>query len=388
MAASDNGPEVSDSDWSNAGNWELGVPESTNNVVIRNVTNAPHVNTTGAVCNNLTIYPSASLTIDAGQALTINSALANNGLLTIESSEVNSSGSLIVNGTSAGNVTYNRIMPGSAWHYISSPVSLTSPPSGFFYAWNEVAGNWNPGSTVTPVSGIGYTLQTIGNSISFTGSLVSEDFEINATSPYRYNDYITGSEHNYDSRSFVQSTDGSHSGAITRSLTNYGGGGWNLLGNPYTSAMSVSAFIDENYKITPANSQFDPNYVALYLYNGSTYRYVAKSTGWPGGDYLNENYIQTGQGFFVLAMNDNSTYTFKRSMQGHDTDVSLLKSAKVESRWPGLQLKVSFGENENCTTIVFDESMTLGLDPGYDVGLMSYGPGAGIYTALVGGQRY
>ena len=27
--------------------------------------------------------------------------------------------------------------------------------------------------------------------------------------------------------------------------------------------------------------------------------------------------------------------------------------------------------------------MTVGLDPGYDIGLMSYGPGAGIYTALV-----
>jgi hypothetical protein len=35
------------------------------------------------------------------------------------------------------------------------------------------------------------------------------------------------------------------------------------------------------------------------------------------------------------------------------------------------------------TTIVFGEKMSVGLDPGYDVGLMSYGPGAGIYTVLV-----
>ncbi len=58
----------------------------------------------------------------------------------------------------------------------------------------------------------------------------------------------------------------------------------------------------------PANyGQFDPNYVALYLFNGSSYRYVSNPIGnWLNGTALDENFIQAGQGFFVLAMNDYS----------------------------------------------------------------------------------
>ena len=98
---------------------------------------------------------------------------------------------------------------------------------------------------------------------------------------------------------------------------------------------------------------------------------------------MNENYIQAGQGFFVLAMNDVSLFTFRPSMRGHDTDVLLLKSAKTDESWPGLQLKVRFGEKESSTLIVYNDNMTAGLDPGYDVGQFSAGPDVEIYTSLV-----
>ncbi len=380
-----------DSDWTNAGNWELAVPESTTNVIIGNVTNAPHVTTSSASCNNLTIDPSASLTIDAGQALTINSALANNGLLTIESSSVTSSGSLIVTGASTGNVTYNRQMRTEAndgdYHYFSSPVASNSATNSTkvsaVWQWNEVTGGWSTLNITSLQSGIGYNLDQTTESdglISFTGPLVTIDpILVDATSPY--NDEIDGTELNYDLRTFVQG-DG-HSGTTPRSLTNYGGGGWNMLGNPYTSAILVSDFITANL------TRFDPNYVAVYLYDGtsaghSSYYYIGNPVeGWgdeiPGG----QAHVQVGQGFFVLAMNDYSTFTFNKDMQDHNTSAVMLKSAGAKDRWPGLQLKVRSGENENKTTIVFNEDMTVGLDPGYDVGLMSYGPGAGIYTALV-----
>ena len=163
----------------------------------------------------------------------------------------------------------------------------------------------------------------------------------------------------------------------------YGGGGWNLLGNPYTSAISVSDFITANYNPDPDFSQFDPNYVALYLYNKNDYNYVTSiHTGWPGGTELRQDNVQAGQGFFVLAMNDNSSFTFNRAMQEHANGDLLLKSAKVTDRWPGLQLKIKYGELENRTTIVFYDEMTVGLDPGFDIGLMSSGSDAVIYTAL------
>jgi hypothetical protein len=365
---------TSNSDWNTSSNWSSSsVPILSSNIAIFNASNYPVITASqSVVCNNLTIEPSARVTIETGGTLTVG------GTLTINSVGPSNSGSLVVNGTltATGPVTYNRYMPlGSAWHYVSTPVSLTTDPAGSFWAWDEVAGGWSSGTVTRPVSGRGYTLQAYGTSVAFTGSLVTSDFGITATSPYA--NPFDGSD--YSLRTYATGRN---------STTGYGGGGWNLLGNPYTSALNVSAFIDANYNADWHLSKFDPNYVALYLYNGSTYQYVTKNEmgwnlTWPNGDYLNATHIQVGQGFFVLAMNDQVTFNFSRTMQGHNTNVALLKSAKVKYRWPGLQLKAKYGEVENLTTIVFNDDMTAGLDPGYDVGLMSSGSDIEIYTALV-----
>lgn len=355
-------------DWNTGGNWSDGnVPGSSTDVVIRVGTFQPHVTASGALCKDLTIDAGASMFIDAGGALTVSGDLTNNGTTEIGSTGVASSGSLIVYGSSDGNVTYNRTMPPDAlYHYISSPVNLTATPSGTFYPWDEVAGDWG-GPTTSIASGRGYTIIG-GASLSFTGSLVTSDLNIDATSPY--SDVIATSLENYDSRSYA---------TLRNEGESYGGGGWNLLGNPYTSAILVTDFLTTN------TGSFDPNYIAVFLYDGSSYNYIGYSTGWEVDNptQLSQSHIQAGQGFFVLAMNNYSTFTFDRSMRGHSTGAVMFKSTKEEGRWPGLQLKVKTGEVENLTTIVFNEKMTIGLDPGYDVGLRSYGPGAGIYTALV-----
>lgn len=310
-----------------------------------------------------------NFTVNSGSALTVNGDLPSSGTMTINS-DVSTSGSLIVNGASTGNIIYNRTLNPVNYHYFSSPVvTATFPTTGTVWAYDEVTGDWD--ITTVCESGRGYTLQTGISSLSFAGTLPSSDIVIYASSPY--SGIITGDEINYDGRSF----------APGRDLDHYGGGGWNLIGNPYPSALRVSDFIDANYSSVPANSNFDPNYVALYLYDGTSYYYVANSTGWPGGAELDEEYIQAGQGFFVLAMNDESEFTFSRSMQGHDIDVELLKSAKNRTRWPGLQLSVENEGRKSLATVVFNSEMTTGLDPGYDVALFSPAPGVSIYTALV-----
>lgn len=367
------------SDWNNPGNWSSGlVPGSTDDVSIFRGTYYPIV-AGSVICKSLTIEPAASITIETGGTLTV-------GEVIINSAGTINSGSLIVNGTlttGSGSVpiTYNRFTPtGLQWHYATSPVSSAALPSGTFYRYNEVTDAWD--LTTSHSSGIGYLLRTDGTNITFTGSLFNSDLGVPVTSPYSYNDFIDGSELNYDNRAFVQSSDNSHSGEVNRSLINYGGGGWNLLGNPYTSSLSVASFIAENYSSNPSESQFDPNYVALYLYDGSNYYYVSNSTGWPSGTELDQDYVQAGQGFFVLAMNDGAMFSFKRNMQRHNNDAELLKSARTNNRWPGFQLKINEGGNESITTVVFNEEMTVGLDPGYDIGLMNSSDMA-IYTALV-----
>jgi hypothetical protein len=81
-------------------------------------------------------------------------------------------------------------------------------------------------------------------------------------------------------------------------------------------------------------------------------------------------------------MNDNSEFLFTRAMQEHSTGTDMLKSAGIADRWPGMQLKVKYGTDESITTIVYNEDMTTGLDPGYDIGLFNAGQDIELYTTL------
>ena len=325
-------------DWNTATNWSGGlVPGSETDVTITAIPgNQPVISaSTAANCRNLTVASGASLTI--------------------QSTSLTSNGSLIVNGSSTGNVTYNRVMPASLYRYISSPVSSASLPSGTYWRYNEPTGEWLETTSYTP--GLGYTMLANGTPVSFTGSLVTSASQT-GTAPYD-----TPYEQN---------------------RINWGGGGWNLLGNPFTSAMSATTFISVNG--VAGNHSLDPNYNAVYIYNGSTYSYIGSEI--PG--YSNAsgtfgyNDIQVGQGFFVLANYNNVPFSFTPAMRTHNTTVPMTKSAKAEENpWPGLQLKVKYDDKENSTLVVYNEKMSAGLDPGYDVGLLSTGPDVEIYTSLL-----
>jgi hypothetical protein len=344
-----------------------------------------------SIFSNLTLGGTGIKTISAGTAVTVDSSLITGDMLVIESSSLQSNGSLIVKGVTTGTFTYDRQLLTEAeygdYQYVSSPVGNNSATNSGkitnVYSWNEIDGIWPVEPITGLVSGKGYNIDQTTSSdglISFTGNMVTSA-AINATSPY--SDVITGAELNYDNRQFVDAT--GHSGKA-RSLIDYGGGGWNMLGNPFPSALLVSRFIEANYSSTPALSNFDPNYVAVYLYDGTvgtkgTYYYISNSSGWWGSE-LSQTHIQAGQGFFVLAMNDFSTFTFDRSMQDHAAKDLMLKSTREEGRWPGLQLITRHGDDKNSTLILYHSGMTLGVDPGYDIGQLSTHPDLDIYTML------
>jgi hypothetical protein len=368
-------------DWNVSGNWSPGVPAEWNLINITGASNNPILD------GSLMIGPTAGLTVDATGALTVMGDMTNNGLLTI-SSTLASSGSLIVSGTATGNITYNRqLKPGSDatsdWHLAAAPVATNSDANtgkvNTVYEWSETANTWSATDITSALPGHGYNIRQEEASdgvISFTGPIVNSDLTVAASSPYA--DAIAPDDSYFD-RTYVAG----------RSLENLGGRGWNLLGNPYPSAINASAFINANYNATPSLSQFDPNYLALYLFDGTArrYYYVANSTGWPSGTDLSATHIQAGQGFFVLAMNDNSEFTFTRAMQEHSTATAMLKSGETDDRWPGLQLKVAHTAGEVITTVVYSNEMTTGVDPGYDVGLFKSGQDVELYTILPAGDN-
>ena len=327
--------------------------------------------------SNLILSGSDVKTIAAGREVTVSNAFTTNNLLTIESSGLNSTGSLIVNGSSTGNVTFRRQlhMEGTDYagdyHYVASPVaSNTNANIGKLtsvWRWDEDRSTGNCWVDLSQAftayaSGRGYNLDQTSSSdgkIEFNGTVVTTGFSVTATSPYL--NPFDGSS--YDGRQFAPLRDGS---------THWGGGGWNMLGNPFTSAMETSAFIDAN------TSSFDPNYLAVFIYDGSV--------GEHGTFYSDMPYIQAGQGFFVMAMNNNVPFSFtpgSAGMQRHSTSAIMLKSSSSGESWPGLKLKVRYGENESSTSVSYNENMTAGLDPGYDIGLLSTSPDVEIYTTLV-----
>jgi len=366
-----------DSDWANPDNWTAGVPSDWTITEIQPSANIPVLN------GSFNIGTDAILSLVPGAGLTINGDLINDGQLTIGST-LALSGSLIVTGTSTGSLTYNRQLKsgstaGSDFHLVAPPVGsntqINTGKISTVYQWSEITGTWTTLGITSILPGQAYNIRqedASDGAIAFTGPIVSTDITVGASSPYT--DAISPGDSYFD-RAF----------AAGRSLTNLGGKGWNLLGNPYPSSISVDDFIAANYSSTPSFSQFDPNYVALYLFDGTArrYYYLANSTGWPSGLELNETHVQAGQGFFVLAMNDNSVFTFSRSMQEHSTGTPMLKSGGVrDNRWPGLQLKVNHETGEIFTTVVYNENMSAGVDPGYDIGLFRSGQALEIYTTM------
>lgn len=373
-----------DQAWNNPANWSNGVVPGTENIVIP-VGSAYFPEITGQVeTEALVINPSASLTVTESGALTVTGDLTVNGELSIGST-LASSGSLIVNGVSTGNIRYNRqLKPGSEagsdWHFAAPPVTTNSESNTWkvstIYRWAEPTGTWTATDLLSVIPGQGYNIrqeETSDGLITFAGPVAGGDVSAEVSSPFA--DAVEPGTSQFD-RTLVSG----------RNIENPGGRGWNLLGNPYPSAINAEAFINANYSSTPSLSQFDPDYVALYLFNGTDrkYYYLANSTGWPSGSELSGTHVQAGQGFFVLAMNDNSVFRFTRAMQEHNPSEAMLKSAgDVSGRWPGLQLKVKYPSGEAVTTVVYNSSMTTGVDPGYDVGLFKSGQGTEVYTLLV-----
>ena len=96
------------SNWNDANNWNSGqIPTSSDSVVVKQngSGNLLHINSQiQALCKSLVIMPNTSVTIDAGNALTVENVFLNNGRFEFFS-DTTSSGTFICNGTESGNGT-------------------------------------------------------------------------------------------------------------------------------------------------------------------------------------------------------------------------------------------------------------------------------------------
>ena len=343
--------------WNLAGNWNNGIPTSSSLVTIPNVATSPIISSsTEAQVGNLTIDASEVLTINSANSLTINGTLTVNGEL-----NSNSGGSLIVKGTSTGNISYSRTLT-TNWHLLSSPVGSQDintftvtdvatnaiATSGTNYGVAPYDNNGSAwayytlgtiGAAGNFIAGKGYSaLRTSAGDVTFTGTMPTNDVAI----------------------------------SITDGTANE----WNLIGNPYPSYIPANSGADATHNFLTINTaDLHASFQAVYFWNGTSYAAVNHASG--------ARFIAPGQGFFVNSIASGSTVDFTEAMQSHQT-TDIFSKTKSGSSWPEINVLMTDGATNKSTDIKYITGTTTGLDPGYDAGMFTGTSNAfSVYTHLV-----
>lgn len=328
------------SDWSAEGNWDLGsAPISSSNVTIpplgSGVTRQPHVMAaigSPAVCNNLTIQADAELIIDPGKALTVNGTLTNNhdndGL--VIASDDQGTGSLIQRSSNVG-ATVERYITGSAtltanmYHFLSIPVYYASPTSNLFL------GSYLYKLDPTQVDPENYNYYgkwvNLGNSTT-TPLYCNTGYMI----------YYPAASHEFTFKGTL------NTGSYSLSVSNGGTYTFNLVPNPYPSAIKWGAsggWVTDNIGAT------------AYIWPAGAGNYTTITAS--------SNYnIPAGQSFIVMT-SGSPTLTVNNSACVHSTQ-SFYKSAPLN------QLKISVQSNNyyDEAFVGFNSSASSTFDPDFD----------------------
>ena len=157
---------------------------------------------------------------------------------------------------------------------------------------------------------------------------------------------------------------------------NLAGNKWNLVGNPFTCALSVADFLAGNTGSIEGGSYF-----TIYLWD-------TNHTLMTPAQYVPVNYatpgitgIQLGQGFFVKAKSGGSgSVSFTPGMRIFDPTITF-KSAQVE--FPTIRILATSQSTASSTQIKFISNTSRGLDPGYDAGMIKQDPDFALYSKLL-----
>lgn len=300
---------VADGTWSATGSWEtyfrgsdwfasVALPSGSDDVLVNHDINISST----ADCNNLTIG-TGSLTIANG-------------------------GSFIPTGTVTGNVTAIRNISGlNQYHFLSSPISNAALgdvfPAGdvfniYMRSYNETTGNWvNMEIPANMTSGAGYSffMDIASTTATFTGTLNNSNI-----SPVVSNSGNSGNL-NYD--------------------------GWNLLGNPFASAIQWGL---GNWALTNINNE-------VHVWSNGVYLSYAGGAG-----SLTDGIIPAQQGFFVKANASGPSITIPTAARLHSSQ-GFYKNNIADL----LRLDVSGSTNYSDATFVrFSEDATEGFDAAFD----------------------
>ena len=314
---------IADGAWETSGDWSLGVvPNAYHNVYVQGMA----IIDSDAACNDLTIEVDGELTVNMGASLDVA------GDILIDGDEIGTA-SFVNKGTftMAGEATVKQFMVGGlAWHLVSVPVDAVESYDVFLncylQTWDEPNSTWVDVQTDTTQAGsqtlnipmMGYSTAFHGSAdkmLEFTGTLNDGAYSIAVT-----DDGLSG-DADLD--------------------------GWNLIGNPYPSALDVDG------AWTRVNVS---NGVAYWDETFDNYRYYAD--GVPVND--GSRYIPPMQGFFVKA-SGTGTIGVTNETRAHTTQ-GFYKSDPANT----LRLMVQHGDFTDETAIRFVEDASIAYDEQFD----------------------
>jgi len=315
---------------------------------------AATIPTTGvSLASNLRIHNTATLTVPATGQLTVagNTDINTASGLSIISDATNTGSFITATTSGAGTASVQRYMAAASWRIATSPVA-------------------NQGIATFLTSNANIAASTGGNPNlrGMTDYLIGSD----TWSPSYNQTTVTGDLLPGKGYMLRAKTGGAGPvnfiGTLNASTTYYAletaGNAWNCVGNPFTSAITKTTFINNNLSL------FVPSYEALYVYNGTSYDILNLGQG--------QATVQAGQGFFVKALSATSL-AFSASLKVHDNG-AVLKSGNLESE---IKLIVRNDNKAASTLIKFIAGTTKGLDRGYDAGIFKSTLGLDLYTRLV-----
>ncbi|MBK7212173.1 MAG: T9SS type A sorting domain-containing protein [Bacteroidales bacterium] len=330
---------------------------TTNMSIGQNMT-LTYTSASSAALRNGTTTTLFNITLEAGKQLSVPNAKIDLAYCTLT---LKDNASLLDNGTISGmttNVSVERFLTkynaigDDMFHFLSSPVAAQAIQPGFvnlpnttddFYSWDETTNQW-----INSVDGSGAFAS--GFESNFTvgkGYLVAYPADVTKT--------FSG----------VLNT-GNVVTALT--YTPAQGNGWNLLGNPYPSA------IDWN-NVTSTNLD---NAVYVYDNASATYKsYVA------GVGTLTDGIVPSTQGFFVHANATSPSLTLENQDRVH-AGTAFYKSDAIQNV---VRLMVSGNNKADETIIRFAENATTAFDSQMDAYKLSGGASVPTFYSLAGNTK-
>lgn len=314
------------------------LPATVNNFTVDNEAGVKLSNAALMINGVLTINNGKVFIIEPGKQVTASGGTVLNGedgLLL--KSDASGSASFIDHGiTGSGSARVERYLTADAWHYISSPISnaTASVFTGDYLKTSDPSTTTGWGGWIIDTSAPlqvmrGYACwKPSGNQVfeAFTGNL--------------------------------------NTGDQTFTVTNNGSGtfaGWHLVGNPYPSAVDLSAgimwgpFEHSAYFWNQSHTNIDP------YTGGGNYDVYPQYGGWG----THNQYVPSMQGFFIHNPSGNGSFSIPNSARVHSGSAFLKRAGLMVN---GLIISVSGNVNgyEDKIAIQFNPEATRGYDPGYD----------------------